>query len=129
MLLNFQGETGPYIQYIYVRTKSVLGKAGYIPNINDVDFSKITEKEAFNIIKLLYSFSDVAIQAAEKNEPSIISRYLIDLAQSFSNYYNGYHILTEDKQVQDARLYLTYAVGTVLKTGAELLGMEMPERM
>lgn len=129
MLLNFQGETGPYIQYIYVRTKSVLNKAGYVPNIKDVDFSKITEKEAFNIIKQLYSFSDVVIQSAEKNEPSIISRYLIDLAQSFSNYYNGYHILTEDKQVQDARLYLTYAVGTVLKTGAELLGMEMPERM
>lgn len=129
MLLNFQGETGPYIQYIYVRTKSVLSKAGYIPNIKDVDFSKITEKEAFNIIKLLYSFSDVVIQSAEKNEPSIISRYLIDLAQSFSNYYNGYHIITEDKQVQDARLYLTYAVGNVLKTGAELLGMEMPKRM
>lgn len=129
MLLNFQGETGPYIQYIYVRTKSVLSKAGYIPNINDVDFSKITEKEAFNIIKLLYSFSDVVIQSAEKNEPSIISRYLIDLAQSFSNYYNGYHIITDEKAVQDARLYLTYAVGTVLKTGAELLGMEMPERM
>lgn len=129
MLLNFQGETGPYIQYIYVRTKSVLNKAGYVPNINDIDFSKITEKEAFNIIKLLYSFSDVVIQAADKNEPSIISRYLIDLAQSFSNYYNGYHIITDELAVQDARLYLTYAVGTVLKTGAELLGMEMPERM
>ena len=129
MLLNFQGETGPYIQYIYVRTKSVLSKAGYVPNIKDVDFSKITEKEAMNIIKLLYSFSDVVIQSAEKNEPSIVSRYLIDLAQSFSNYYNEYHIITDEKTLQDARLYLTYAVGTVLKTGAELLGMEMPERM
>ena len=129
MLLNFQGETGPYIQYIYVRTRSVLNKAGYVPNIEDVDFTRITEKEAFEIIKLLYSFTDVAVQAATKNEPSIISRYLIDLSQAFSNYYNGYHILTEDKAVQDSRLYLTYAVGIVLKTGAELLGMEMPERM
>lgn len=129
MLLNFQGETGPYIQYIYVRTNSVLAKAGYVPNINDIDFSKIKEKEAFEIIKLLYSFSDVAIQAATKNEPSFISRYLIDLSQAFSNYYNLYHILVDDKAVQDARLYLTYAVGIVLKTGAELLGMEMPDRM
>ena len=129
MLLNFQGETGPYIQYIYVRTNSVLTKAGYTPNLKDVDFSKLTEKEAFDIIKLLYSFSDVVIQSAAKNEPSIISRYLIDLSQAFSNYYNQYHILTEDKSIQDARLYLTYAVGIVLKTGAELLGMEMPDRM
>ena len=129
MLLNFQGETGPYIQYIYVRTNSVLSKAGYTPNINNIDFSKVTEKEAFDMIKLLYSFSDVVIQAATKNEPSIISRYLIDLSQAFSNYYNQYHILTDDKATQDARLYLTYAIGTVLKTGAELLGMEMPDRM
>lgn len=129
MLLNFQGETGPYIQYIYVRTRSVLNKADYVPSIDKVDFSKIEEKEAINIVKLLYSFSEIVIQAGDKNEPSVISRYLIDLSQAFSNYYNQYHIITEDKSVQDARLYLTYAVGTVLKTGAELLGMEMPERM
>lgn len=129
MLLNFQGETGPYIQYIYVRTRSLLSKAGYMPKIEEIDFSKITEKEALDTLKLIYQFNDVIKSAAEKNEPSILARYLIDLSQSFSTYYNEHRIITEDKDVQNARLFLTYSVGTVLKTGAELLGMEMPERM
>ena len=129
MLLNFQGETGPYIQYIYVRTKSLLEKAGYEPSISEVDFSLLNEKEAIQTLKLLYSFNDVIQNAADKNEPSILSRYLIDLSQSFSVFYNEHKIIGEEKNIQDARLYLTKAVGTVLKTGVELLGMEMPERM
>lgn len=129
MLLNFQGETGPYIQYIYVRTNSVLEKAGYMPEIDKVDFSKLQEKQAVETIKLLYRFNEFVESAAEKNEPSIVSRYLIDVAQSFSGFYNEYKIITEDKAVQDARLALTYAVGNVLKTGVTLLGMEMPNKM
>ena len=129
MLLNFQGETGPYIQYIYVRTKSLLTKAGYIPSIEEIDFEKLNEKEAIETLKLLYSFNDAIKNAADKNEPSILARYLIDLSQSFSSFYNEYKIMGEEKEITDARLYLTYAVGTVLKTGVELLGMEMPERM
>ena len=128
-LLNFQGETGPYMQYIYVRTKSLIEKAGYIPNIDDIDFSKLKEDEAVEIIKLLYEFKDTILNAAEKNEPSIIARYLINLAQKFSTFYNNNKIICEDKAMQDARLYLTYAVGNVLKTGAELLGIEMPDKM
>jgi len=129
MLLNFQGETGPYIQYIYVRTRSLLEKAGYVPEIEKVDFSKIQEKEAIETIKLLYRFNDVIENAAVKNEPSVIARYLIDVAQNFSSFYNEHKIITEDKAVQDARLALTYCVGTVLKTGVTLLGMEMPNKM
>jgi len=129
MLLNFQGETGPYIQYIYVRTKSLLERAGYIPEITDVDFSKLSEVEAINTLKLIYQFNDVIKNAADKNEPSILARYLIDLSQSFSTFYNEHKIITEEKDIQNARLYLTYAVGTVLKTGVELLGMEMPNKM
>ena len=129
MLLNFQGETGPYIQYIYVRTNSVLAKAGYTPSIEDVDYSKLTEKEAINTLKLIYNFNESVRNAAEKNEPSILARYLIDLSQSFSSFYNEYKIMTAEKAIQDSRLYLAYACGNVLKTGAELLGMEMPEKM
>lgn len=129
MLLNFQGETGPYIQYIYVRTKSLLNRAGYTPKIEEINFSKLNEKEAIETIKLIYTFNEVIQNAADKNEPSILARYLIDLSQSFSTFYNEYKIITDEKSVQDARIYLTYAVGTVLKSGAELLGMEMPERM
>ena len=129
MLLNFQGETGPYIQYIYVRTKSLLSKAGYIPNIDEINFEKLNEKEAIETLKLLYSFNDTIKNAADKNEPSILARYLIDLSQSFSSFYNEYKIMGEEEEIQNARLYLTHAVGTVLKTGVELLGMEMPDRM
>ncbi len=129
MLLNFQGETGPYIQYIYVRTKSLLNRAGYTPKIEEIDFSKLNEKEAIVTLKHIYMFNEVIQNVAEKNEPSILARYLIDLSQSFSTFYNEHKIITDDKALQDARLFLTYAAGTVLKTGAELLGMEMPERM
>lgn len=128
-ILNFQGETGPYMQYIYVRTKSVLEKAGVTPNIADVNHEKLTEKEVINIFKLLYNFEETIINAADKNEPAIIARYLIDLAQSYSIFYNEHKILSEDKEIQNSRLYLSYITGLVLKTGATLLGMEMPDKM
>ena len=128
-MLNFQGETGPYIQYIYVRTKSVLDKAGYIPDIKDIDFNVLTDEYSVNTIKLISNFEAILNQVTEKEEPSILSRYLIDLAQSFSTFYNANKIITEEKELQDARLYLTMMVGTTLKTGAELLGIEMPNRM
>lgn len=128
-MLNFNGETGPYMQYIYVRTKSLLDKAGYIPNIEEVDFSKLTDEASTRVIKLLYNFQDIIMQSAEKYEPYIIARYLIRLAQSFSSFYNENKIIVEEKDVQDARLYLTYSVGNVLKVGAEILGIQMPEKM
>ena len=81
------------------------------------------------ILKLIYNFEDTLIQVTEKNEPSILSRYLIDLAKAYSSFYNENKIIVEDKDVQNARVYLTYATGKVLKQGAELLGMQMPEKM
>ena len=128
-ILNFQGETGPYVQYTYVRTKSVLEKAGYMPTIGEVKFDKLLDESSKNIIKLIYNFENILIQVTEKEEPSILSRYLIDLAKAFSNFYNDNKILVEDKDIQNARVYLTYAVGKVLKTGAKLLGIEMPNKM
>lgn len=128
-ILNFQGETGPYMQYIYVRTKSLMEKANYVPDINKVNFELLQEDEVIDMAKLLYDFSNTIILAGEKNEPSIIARYLINLAQKFSTFYNNNKIIGEDKELQEARLYLTYACGTVLKIGAGLLGMEMPNKM
>ena len=128
-LLNFQGETGPYVQYIYVRTKSILEKAGYIPEIKDVDGTALQDEASIKVLKLLYNFGDVVLQSAEKNEPSIVARYLIDLSQSFSNFYTVNKVITEDKKTQDARLYLTYVCGLVIKTGMELLGIKMPDKM
>ena len=128
-ILNFQGETGPYIQYTYVRTRSVLEKAGYIPSIEEIDFKQLLDEASNNIIKLIYNFQNILKQVTEKEEPSILSRYLIDLAKSFSNFYNDNKILVEDREIQNARIYLTYSVGKVLKTGAKLLGIEMPNKM
>lgn len=129
VILNFQGETGPYIQYMYVRTKSVLEKAGYIPEYNEPLVKNLLDKDSMNVINLIYQFEDTLIQVTEKNEPSILSRYLINLAKEYSSFYNNNKIITEDKNVQDARLYLTYAVGNILKTGANLLGIQMPNKM
>ena len=128
-MLNFQGETGPYVQYIYVRTKSVLEKAGYVPKFEDVNINELTDEASTNVIKTISNFSNTLEQVIDKNEPSILSRYLIDLSQSFSSFYNANKIIGEDKEKQDARLYLTYVVGNILKTGANLLGIQMPDRM
>ncbi len=128
-VLNFAGETGPYMQYTYVRTQSILRNAGYTPKYEDIDCSKLMDKEALSVIKAIGSFDDVLISAVQKNEPSLLSRYLIDLAQSFSRFYNEHHILTEDKAVQDARLLLTDAVGIVIKEGLALLGIKCPSQM
>ena len=128
-MLNFNGETGPYMQYIYVRTKSLLEKAGYIPNIKDIDFTKLEDEASMKVIKQIYSFGDAIKQAAEKYEPYVVARYLISLAQAFSSFYNENKIIGEEKSIQDARLYLTYATGLVLKAGANLLGIQMPDRM
>lgn len=128
-ILNFQGETGPYIQYTYVRTKSVLEKAGYLPQVEEVNIEKLSDEYSQSIIKLIYSFEDILIQVTDKEEPSILARYLIDLAKAFSSFYNENKIITEDKELQNARLYLTYSVGKVLKIGSSLLGIEMPDKM
>lgn len=128
IMLNFQGETGPYIQYMYVRTKSILEKENYVMNKELVDMSEL-EEHGIELIKQIYSFNDIVKQAVDKNEPSIISRYLIDVAKLYSSFYNDNKIIVEDEKIKNTRLCLTYMVGNVLKIGTGLLGMEMPDRM
>ena len=112
-ILNFQGETGPYIQYTYVRTKSVLEKSEV--DINNILFDMV------NLDNLEDSYSQNIIK--------ILSRYLIDLAKAYSVFYNENRIMVDDISLKNSRVYLTYAVGKVLKIGANLLGMDMPEKM
>ena len=128
-ILNFQGETGPYVQYTYVRTQSILRKAENVPSFRDVNIEKIDDNYSVNILKLIYNFEDILVEVTKKEEPSILSRYLIDLAKAFSNFYNENKIIGEEKEVENARLYLTKVVGEILKTGASLLGIEMPDKM
>ena len=129
MMLNFNGETGPYIQYMYVRTKSILDKSKYIPNFKDININRLLDSESINIIKDIYSFNDIVVEAANKNEPSIISRYVLNIAKNYSIFYNNNRILSDDKETTLARLYLTYMVNIVIKNATSLLGMEMPDKM
>ena len=128
-ILNFQGETGPYIQYMYVRIKSVLEKAGKVPDIKDVNVEKLSDSYSQDLLKLIYNFENTLIAVTEKEEPSILSRYLIDLAKAYSSFYNENKIMVEDKELQNARVYLSYATAKVLKEGTSLLGMKMPNKM
>lgn len=128
-MLNFNGETGPYLQYMYVRTNSVLEKVDKLPEINEVDINLLQDNASVNLIKEMYNFGNTVKQAAEKNEPYIISRYLINMAQLFSSFYNENKIICEDEKLQAARIYLTYCTNMLLKKGAKLLGIQMPERM
>lgn len=128
-MLNFQGETCPYIQYMYVRINSILHKTDKKILINDINYSKLGGDQAYNIVKLIYNFEDVLKEAADKNEPYILSRYLIDLSKAYSVYYSNNKILSEDEEEQNSRLYLINIIGTVLKTGCKILGIEMPNKM
>ena len=127
--LNFNGETGPYIQYMTVRTKSVLEKAGYLPIANKLNFEKITDDSSIKLLKLIDNFNNILLDAMQKNEPSIISRYLIDVSETFSTFYNNNKILCDDKEAQDARLYITYMTKVILTNGLGILGIEVPEKM
>ena len=127
--LNFNGETGPYVQYMTVRTKSVLEKARYIPNVKDINFEILTDEASVNLIKTISSFSDTILNSMNKNEPSIIARYLIDLAKAYSTFYNSNKIISDNKEEQDARLYATYMTKITLSNGLGLLGIEVPAKM
>ena len=128
-ILNFQGETGPYIQYIYVRTNSIINNIDKLPEVKDINLNELINENSIRIIKLIYEFEDTLISVTSKNEPSILARYLISLAQEFSSYYNSNKILIEDRNIRTARVFLTYSVRNILKTGANLLGLQMPEKM
>lgn len=128
-ILNFQGETGPYIQYTYVRIKSVLEKIDIMPSIEKVDFRILCDEYSKDILKLLYNFEGVLVDVTNKNEPSILSHYLIDLAKAYSAFYNNNKIIGEEEKVQNARIYLSLATSKVLEKGSGLLGIQMPEKM
>ena len=128
-MLNFQGETGPYIQYTHVRTKSVLEKVESIPKFDEIDIELLQDDFSQNIIKLIYNFEDILNQVIDKSEPSILARYLIDLAKAYSLFYNENKIICDEEKLQNARIFITYATNKVLKNGAKLLGIEMPEKM
>lgn len=127
-VLNFDGETGPYVQYTYARAKSVLRKADYNEN-TEISFENITSDEEFALVKALGNFKDVVAKAGEKYEPSLITRHLTEIAKNFNKFYNACQINVEDEKVKEERLALTYATSIVIKTGLGLLGIKTVEQM
>ena len=130
---NFDGETGPYVQYTHARASSVLRNAApeeleAIRN-GSADWSYLESDSAYALIKLLYRVPEIVLEAADKYEPSIVTRHLVDIAQAFNKFYHDEHILVDNKDEKLAKLSLVLAAKTVIANCLGLLGIKAPERM
>lgn len=132
-VLNFDGETGPYVQYTHARACSVLRNATEeeMARIRKGDFDAkyITSDSAYNLIKLIYRVPEIILDAADKYEPSILTRHLVDVAQSFNKFYHDEHILVDNEDEKVAKLALVESARIVIANCLNLLGIKAPERM
>ncbi len=127
-MLNFDGETGPYVQYTHARACSILKRADDL-SLENVDFTVLSDEASLDVCKLLESFPDKIRDAAEKCEPYIVTRHLVAIAQAFNKFYHDNPILSSEAEVKKARLAVVVAVKIVLKEGLALLGISSPEQM
>lgn len=126
--LNFDGETGPYAQYTHARCCSVLRKAGGYDRAK-IDYSALSDEASSALVKAIAEFPAAVSEAAEKYEPYIISRSVINVCSCFNKFYYDNRIMDENEGVRNARLALTDAARNVIKTGLYLVGLEAPEKM
>jgi len=127
-MLNFDGETGPYVQYTHARACSILKKAGTL-SFEQIDYSKLEDEATMNICKLLEAFPEKLVDAANKLEPYIVTRQLVAIAQAFNKFYHDNPILNSEEEIRHARLAVVFAVKTVIKEGLRILGIHAPEQM
>ena len=127
-MLNFDGETGPYVQYTHARACSILKRAGET-DFSDIHFEALSDEASLDVCKLLEAFPDKIKDAAAKLEPSVVTRHLVAIAQAFNKFYHDNPILSSEPEVRQARLAVVFSVKTVLKKGLALLGIEAPEQM
>ena len=133
-VLNFDGETGPYVQYTHARAASLLRRAGVEAEVKarnsvNIDFSKITGDSCFELAKLIYKFPVVIEEAGEKYEPSVVTRHIVDIAQAFNRFYHEEHILVDNEEEKNSKLALVVAAKETIRNGLGLLGIEAPEKM
>ena len=126
--LNFEGETGPYVQYTHARCCAVLRKAAE-QALPEPDWEALSDEEAQALLHLLSRFPLLVREAAVKYEPFVITRGITDICQAYNRFYRERRILDDDLHAASARVKLTQAVKDVVKRGLWLIGMEAPERM
>jgi len=124
--INIQGDSGPYLQYVYVRTQSVLNKMPKDANLQSISGFPLVSEE-LSLMRTVYKYPEIVRKAAEKFAPNILCNYLFDLAQKFNLFYQKCKIIGSKEQ--NSRLSLTKAVGSVIKNGLNLLGISAPEKM
>lgn len=127
-VLNFDGETGPYTQYTFARSCSILDKGEFELKDNS-KFDLLVDDTEIDIVKHLSKFEEVLLNATEKYEPSFLTRYTVELAKLFNKFYANCPINTAEDELKYQRLYLTYSVNKCLKLSLSLLGIEAPVRM
>ena len=125
--LNFDGETGPYVQYTHARCCSLLAKAGELDA--EADYAALENPAAQEVVRTLERFPEVVSEACHRNEPSLVTRYTVELASNFNRFYYENRILTEDAAQSKARANLTAATASCLRTALSLIGVEAPEKM
>lgn len=132
-VLNFEGETGPYVQYSAARAYSILEKNDFYSKINNIDISKLSNYEMnvdeLALVKYIYKFEDILLDSAKKYEPSILARYITEVAKLFNKFYNSCPINNQEENIKEFRLVLTYCSRLLIEIGLGLLGMDTPKKM
>lgn len=135
VVLNFEGETGPYLQYTHARLASLLRIYGKDVPV-DINYSLLDRSEEHRVIDLLYKFPEVITDAARDYEPYLIGSYLLDLAGAFNKVYQRKDktgridkIISDDAELTSARMALVKAVKIVIQEGLYLMGIEAPDEM